>query len=167
LKKLAKMAQAPVAQTADRFSGKAKMSGDVVVSGFGIREKKHPDQLAAAFRKLIEDFPQKLFAFRAEINLERVGVWIRDAESAVFRILAAVLIFCANNVMAFPDRDGEDPGTKPGRVDERVEIFEDPTTDDLENFLSLVHIEVQPDGYGIDHSFVPPQQPFSRLRIAR
>ena len=156
------MAQTAVAQTADRFHGKTKVFGEVFIFGFGIGEKKHPDEFTATFGKFLKDFAQKLFAFRAEINGERVGIWILQAESGVLRIVTAAQIFCANEVIARADRDGQDPGTKLCGVNQRVEVLENPAADILENFLSLVHVEVQPDRYGIDHSFVPPQQPFPR-----
>ena len=162
MKQLPKMAQAPLSQTAYRFRGKTKVPGEVFVCSFGLGEKKHPHQLAASLGKLLKHFPQKLFAFRSQVNVERVGIWILQAKSVVFRILAAAPIFCADEVIALADRDGQDPGTKPGGVDQRMEVLENPTADVLKDFLSFVHVEAEPDRYGINHAFVPPQQPFPR-----
>jgi hypothetical protein len=162
MEELPQIAQTALAQTANRFRGKTKVFGEVLVCGFVISEKKHPDQLAAAFGKFLKNFPQKLFAFRAQVNLERVGIWILQAKSAVLAVLTAAQIFCANKVIALADRDGQDPGTKPGSVNQPVEVLENPAADGLKNFVSLVQVELEPDRYGINHSFVPPQQPFPR-----
>jgi hypothetical protein len=165
MEKLPKVAQTAVAQTANRFRRKTKVFGEVFVYGFGISEKEHPDQLAASFGKFFKNFPQKLFALRAQVNFERVGIWILQAKSVVLRILTAAQIFCTDEVIALSNRDGQDPGTKLRRVDEGVEVLENPAADSLKNFLPFVHFKVELHRYGIDHSFVPPQQPFPRPRI--
>jgi hypothetical protein len=150
MKELSKMVQAPVPQTADRFFRKTEASRDVGVSGFAIGEKQCPQQFAASFGELLEDFPKKLFALRLEIDLQGVRVRIRQADGGVLGIVTALPILSTNEVIALADRDGEDPGTKSGRVV-------------LKNLLPLVLIKVKPDRYGINHSFVPPQQTFPRL----
>src|SRR5262249_34441337 len=135
MEELPKIAQTAMAQTADRFRRKTKPFGDVFICGFGISEKKRPDQLAASLGKFLKHFPQQLFAFRAEINLERVGAWIRQAESVVLWIVAAAQIFGANEVIALADRDSQDPRTKPGGVDQRMEVLENTTADGLKDLM--------------------------------
>jgi hypothetical protein len=63
-------------------------------------------------------------------------------------------------LIAFTDRDCEDPGAKPRSVDQRRQILKDSAADVLKDFPPLVDIEVKPGGYGINHSFVPPEQAF-------
>jgi hypothetical protein len=156
MEELPKIAQTTVPQTANRFRGKTKVFGEVFIFGFGITEKKQPDQFAAPFGKFLKDFPQKLFAFRAKINFQRVGIRILQVKSVVLLIVTAAQIFCANEVIALADCDGQDPGTKPGGVDQGAEVLENPAADGLKDLLSFVDVELEPDGYGIDHSFVPP-----------